>query len=103
MSKSGFVSPLRLADEKAESFGAGFSTGWHHGRGFEQLEREREALLRQPIPRDLNPPELTKLVGCRVLRPFFVGGVARQAGETVELQRHDALSMEAIGKLEILK
>ena len=63
-------------------------------------ERARSAFLRRPPA--ANPPELMKPTRCRVLRPFCVAGKRVEPGQTVELARHDAESMKAIGRVEVL-
>ncbi|HXZ96414.1 MAG TPA: hypothetical protein VEG37_05105 [Burkholderiales bacterium] len=45
---------------------------------------------------------MTKLVRVKVIQPFFVSGKRLEIGEIVELQRHDAQSMAALGKIEFL-
>jgi len=39
----------------------------------------------------------------KVLKAFFVAGRRVEPGEVVTLQRHDAESMAALGRVEILK
>lgn len=70
-----------------------------------ELSRERDRLhqayLHGPLPK--NPPHLTELVKVRVRKPFgLASGEVAEAGAIVELQRHDALSMQALGRVEIL-
>jgi hypothetical protein len=77
-----------------------FTVGWRQGRAFEYLERERQAVLAAPAPR--NPPELLAPIRCEVRRPFYLNGTATQVGAVVTLQRHDALSLEALHKVKIL-
>ena len=55
---------------------------------------------RTPAPR--NDPKLFERVRCRVLKPFSVGGRRVEPDEVVDLQRHDALSMTALHRVEIL-
>ena len=74
---------------------------WRQGGVLEEQERSRLAELNRPPA--ANPPELLKPTRCRVLKPFFVGGKSVAPGTLVELQRHDAVSLAAIGKVEILK
>lgn len=82
--------------------GAGFQVGFLHGRGAEQIDRERLADLQKPFPG--NAPELLKPKRCRVLKPFGLGaGTVAVVGEEVELPRHLAESMAAIRKVELLK
>lgn len=53
-----------------------------------------------PAPR--NDPKLLALVAVRCKRPFWLKGKPVAVGAVVQLQRHDALSLQAIGKVEIL-
>jgi hypothetical protein len=67
----------------------------------EAYEREqlRLAYLRGPAPR--NDPFLLELVRVRVLKRFGLGADRiAQLGEIVELPRHDAQSLAAIGRVE---
>ena len=77
-----------------------FTVGWNHGRGHEQLAAARRTELERPFKG--NDPALMKPTKCTVLRPFFVAGRRVEPGETVELQRHDALSLAALRKVAIL-
>lgn len=84
----------------------GFRVGWSM-RGARadldiETERRRLAEINKPFPG--NAPELMKPVKVRVLKAFGIGarGIA-EPGTTVELPRHDALSMAAIGRVELLK
>jgi hypothetical protein len=52
-----------------------------------------------PMPR--NDPKLLEFVTCRVLRPFRAFGRTIEVGETIRLQRFDATSLAALGKLTI--
>ena len=38
-----------------------------------------------------------------VRRPFFVGGREVRIGDEIKLPRHDAISLQAIGKVQILE
>ena len=60
----------------------------------------RRAELAKPPPR--KPPELLKATRCRVLRPFSIAGQRVEIGAVVELRQRDAMSMRALGKVEIL-
>lgn len=84
-----------------EQYGMGFRYGYLHGRGHEQNEAERNAVLDnyRPAP---NPRELLELVSVRVLRPFCVAGKRVDVGASVELPRHDAISLQALGKVEAI-
>lgn len=84
----------------------GFRYGFMRGRANAQIERDREAerdaALRKPFPG--NPPELMKPTKCKVLKPFgLAGGKVAEVDQVVELARHDALSMAAIGRVQLLK
>lgn len=77
-------------------------TAW---RAEQQQAYEREQLyaayVRGPLPK--NPPELLTPTRCRVLRAFFIAAdKVAEVGAIVTLQRHDATSLAAIGKVEIL-
>ena len=80
---------------RSESFGHGFA----HGRGHEQIDRERLAFLSKPPAPP--PPELIAPTRCRVLRPFFFAGNRVEVGELVVLPKHDAHSLAAIRKVEL--
>ena len=84
------------------NFDTGFRYGYLHGRGHEQLESERIAALmnHRPAP---NPPELIAPTKCKVLRPFFVGGKQTEIDAEITLQRFDAISLAALGKVELVK
>jgi hypothetical protein len=69
-------------------------------RGVDEEERARRAFLNK-LPA-ANPPELLELVPVRVLRAFCVGGQRMEPGATVKLARHDAVSLAAIGKAELV-
>lgn len=88
-------------DDLANARGSWFRIGFQHGRGHEQLERERNAQLMnyRPAP---TPPELIAPTKCKVLRPFFIGGKRAEVGETVTLPASDATSLSAIGRCAIL-
>ena len=68
----------------------------------EAFEREqlRQAYLRGSMPK--NAPELLRPTRCRVLKAFSVAGRRIEVGEVVELARHDAESLAAIGEAELL-
>jgi hypothetical protein len=78
-----------------------FRMGFLQGRAHDDQERERMAILNKlPAP---NPPELLVPTRCKVLRAFYLaGGKPAAIGDVVTLQKHDAESLAAIGKLEIL-
>lgn len=66
----------------------------------EDADRERLAILNKPPAP--NPPERLAPTRCRVLKAFYVGGKVAEVGAVVTLQRHDAESLAAIRKVEIL-
>jgi len=70
-------------------------------RANEDAERRRiQELSKPPAP---NPPHLLKPTDCRVLKPFgLAGGKVARVGEVVTLPKHDADSMRALGRVEIL-
>jgi len=78
-----------------------FRMGWMQRGAHDEMERERQAVLsKPPAP---NPPELLAPVKVRVLKPFGLGADRiAQLGEIVELPRHDAQSLAAIGRVELL-
>jgi hypothetical protein len=78
-----------------------FRIGHFHGRGYEQIERQRLADLQRPFPG--NPPELLAPTRCRVLKRFGIGGGrVGEPGQEITLARHDAESMEALKRVELL-
>jgi len=63
-------------------------------------ERQRLEILRKaPAP---NPPELLAATKCRVLKPFCGAGKRVEPGKIIELPKHDAQSLAAIGRVEIV-
>jgi len=64
-------------------------------------EAEREKLRVLLAPPAANPPELLQLVRCKILRPVMIGGKPAEVGSVVELQRHDAMSLSALKKIQI--
>jgi hypothetical protein len=82
------------------AFNTGFRVGFFHGQGSEQLARERRAELHKPFAG--NPPDLLAPVRCRVLKAFYAGGRAVQPGEEITLAKHDAGSMAALHRVEII-
>jgi hypothetical protein len=87
--------------DAAEAHATFFRQGFVHGRGHEQLERERIAELHKPFPG--NPPELLKPTRCKVLRPFSVAGRRVEPDQVLELPRFDAESMRALGRVQIIE
>jgi hypothetical protein len=73
---------------------------WEAQRTLQDEARARTEFLNRPPAR--NPPELLKATRCKVLRSFYLKGCPVDVGATVELERHDALSLQALGKVEIL-
>jgi len=69
----------------------------------EAYEREQLCLayVNGPLPR--NDPRLLAPTRCRVLKAFGAFGRRVEPGETIELQYHDARSMAALHRVEILK
>ena len=78
-----------------------FQLGWQQGRAFATLERERLGALNAPPVR--NDPKLMALVTCRVLKAFGAFGRRVEAGEEIRLPLHDAASMRALGRVEIIE
>lgn len=90
-----------LDEEKSVSRTAGFMAGFRHGLGHTEIERQRLAELSKPFKG--NPPELFTPTRCKVLKAFGLGaGGVAVPGTTIELPRHEAQSMQGIGKVEIL-
>lgn len=72
---------------------------WARGQ-LEDRERGRMAeLMRPPLHNDQRLFTPTK---CRVLKMFCVGGKPVEVGSTVVLPKHDAESLQALGKVSIL-
>lgn len=63
--------------------------------------RDRPLVDLAPTPK--NDPKLLAPVNVRVRRPFYVGGQEARIGDEIKLPRHDAVSLQAIGKVEILE
>lgn len=64
-----------------------------------EMERERKAILSKPVNND---PALFAPTKVRVVRPFCIGGARVEPGEVVKLPKHDADSMVAIGRAELV-
>ena len=74
---------------------------WSPRQIVDDSERARLAELnKRPAP---NPPALLAPVRIRVLKSFYACGRRLEVNEIVELQRHDALSMRALGKVKLLE
>lgn len=71
-------------------------------RAIDDAERQRTAFLNSPLPRILNDPALLVLTPCKVLKSFCIAGRPLVIGEHIELARHDAQSLAALGKVELL-
>lgn len=50
----------------------------------------------------LNRPELLELIPVKVLKAFYVKGTVVNVGEVVEIERHLGLSLQSLGKCEIV-
>lgn len=72
---------------------------WSAHNELEREEKDRITFLNGPLPK--NDPSLFEMVEVKVLKPFFVLRVRMETGFVVQLPRHLALEMEAIGKVEI--
>jgi hypothetical protein len=73
---------------------------FHVRRHIDDTERNRQAvLMAKPSPGDQRLFTPTK---CRVLRTFCVQGQPVEIGSTVTLAKHDADSLAALGKVELL-
>jgi hypothetical protein len=65
--------------------------------------RQRMAFLRQPIAKNVNPPELTKLVRIkRIGRGFIASGKPVELGQTVTLPYAIARDLVHLGKAEFV-
>jgi hypothetical protein len=67
-------------------------------RTADEAELARRVELSRPFAG--NPQALVKPVRCRVLMPFCVAGHPLAIGEEVTLQRSDAESLRALGKVQ---
>lgn len=74
---------------------------WQRTNRALDYERERLAFLKSPLPK--NDPELFTPTRCRVLKAFCIGGKPVTVGEVIVLAKCDALSLQAISKIEIIK
>jgi hypothetical protein len=73
---------------------------WTRNQNAAERERERLATLNQPPP--ANPLHLTAPTRCRAIKSFYVRGHCVLPGTTLELERHEAHSLAAIGRVELL-
>ena len=73
---------------------------WTRAQAEQEHERERVAFLNQPPP--ANPANLTMPTRCRATRSFYVRGRCILPGTVLEIERHDAESLAAIGRVELL-
>ena len=76
------------------------SRDWQVRRDTSEDEQQRRAILNGPPPK--NDPILFKATRCRVLRSFCVKGKPLPIGSECTLPRHDALSLAAANKVELL-
>jgi hypothetical protein len=67
-----------------------------------EVERERERLAYLKQPPAPNPAHLTTPTRCRAKGSFYVRGHCVLPGTILEIERHDAHSLAAIGKVELL-
>ena len=75
---------------------------WRVARDGLEAERQRLAFLNSSrLPQ--NPAHLLEPVRVRVLRPFGLGfGKRAEPGKVIQVERHLAVSMQAINKCELL-
>ncbi|HEX7044491.1 MAG TPA: hypothetical protein VF203_07740 [Burkholderiales bacterium] len=74
-------------------------TNWLTHQATEAAERDRVAFLNTAQPR--NDARLLAPTRVRVLRPFMVNGAPVKVNEIVTLERHEALSLRALGRCEL--
>lgn len=75
---------------------------WQQAQAANEYEGQRTAFLKTaPLPQ--NPPSLFYPVRCKVLRPFYISGKPAQPGDIVSLPWHEAESLAAINKCEIIQ
>lgn len=73
---------------------------WNVKRAADESERARVAELNAAPPR--NDERLLAPVRVKVLRPFRLNGEPQKVGATVTLPKHDADSLCAIGRAELI-
>jgi hypothetical protein len=74
---------------------------WQIHQAAEAYERDRAAFLNSAPPR--NDPALLAPTRVRVLKPFRLKGEPVAVGQIVTLERHDALSLQALGRCELME
>lgn len=74
---------------------------WQRSQAGMEYERNRTAHLNGPLPK--NDPRLFEKVRVKVIRPFYNEGVLQtpESG-VILLARHDAESLQAIGKVSLV-
>lgn len=73
---------------------------WARAQDAIDRERERVAFLNQPPP--ANPAHLLTPTRCRVKKSFYVRGTCILPSSIITLDRHDAISLAASGRVELL-
>jgi len=76
---------------------------WEQGQTLVECERNRSAFLRSaPLPQ--NDPALTRPVKVKVLKPTFcIKGKLVEADSVITMPHCDVVSLQAAGKVEIVK
>ena len=106
---------LRAFQEKSSRHPCPVGGGFCSGTAILVQRRNRDNLMTRPSwmndDRDLawlnrepalNPSGLLMLTRCRVLRPFYVAGKRVEPSQVIDLAAHDASSMAALKRVEIL-
>ena len=74
---------------------------WQRTQNANESERQRIAYLKGPLPQ--NPLEIMKFVKVRVLRASFcIKGKRVEADSILTMPYCDAVSLQALGKAEII-
>ena len=75
---------------------------WEITRTANEYESNRLNYLRNtPLP--VTPPELFRLVRCKVIKSFCVSGKPTQPGDVISLPLHEAMGLKAINKVLIIE
>ena len=66
-----------------------------------EAEQQRRVILNTPLPK--NDAALFTPTRCRVVRCFCIKGKPLPIGSECELPRHEAMSLKAAGKVELIE